>query len=285
MRGKGKPPAVAAEEPRRSGFTWTLTIQKEYGQLLGIEADPKNGLVRAIDPGGLLDLWNRRNPQNALIPGDRLLSANGVSGEAMFGQEGSIGTTATLDLIVERDASAKGGLAAAKVYGMKGKGDSGMGGWAGMGSASGGKGGWQGGWGKPGLQGFGKPTGGKAWVSKSGKDARQPPPPATGNNGVNLQDLLRQRNPTQVPGGPATGEASEGTAQDDEATEEGREASGTEQKEDKKPDPLEALFTPKASPTNTDSMDALFASTTPKSTLGFPESCSAQLTGIVVGCV
>jgi hypothetical protein len=121
MRGKGKPPAVAAEEPRRSGFTWTVTIQKEYGQLLGIEADPKNGLVRAIDPGGLLDLWNRRNPQNALIPGDRLLSANGVSGEAMYGQEGSIGTTATLDLIVERDASAKGGLAAAKVYGMKGK--------------------------------------------------------------------------------------------------------------------------------------------------------------------
>merc|ERR1719440_2659235 len=137
MRGKGKqPPPVATEQPRRSGVTWTVNIQKEYGQLLGIEADPKNGLVRAIDPGGLLDMWNRRNPQNALMAGDRLLSANGVSGEAMFGQEGSIGTTATLDLIVERDASAIGGLAAAKGYGMKGKGESSMG-WAGVGPATG----------------------------------------------------------------------------------------------------------------------------------------------------
>jgi hypothetical protein len=208
----------------------------------------------------------------------------------MFGQEGSIGTTAKLDLIVERDASAKGGFATAKGYGMKGKGDMGMGNWAGnpgmgnpgmgnpgmgnpgMGLASGGKGDWKGGWGKGPVQAFGKANSGKAWGGKPGKDASVRPQPAAGNNGVNLQDLLRQSqagrpgNPAYVPGGPATGEASESK---EEAAEEGEDASGvTEQREEKRPDPLEALFTPKASPTNTESMDALFASTPKSGTSG-----------------
>jgi hypothetical protein len=89
---------VADESLSAEEATFTVTLRKADGASLGLKIscdDSANALlVESVLPGGAVEAWNRQctgdlhrffaggpGPQRAVIPGDRIIEVNGISGD------------------------------------------------------------------------------------------------------------------------------------------------------------------------------------------------------------
>jgi len=85
------------------GEEYTVVLIKQEGARLGVDLRSEDGQpwwVRAVT-GGLVEQWNATNPSCPVLPGDRIISANGVSGSAGKVQE-ECAKVGTLRLVLRR---------------------------------------------------------------------------------------------------------------------------------------------------------------------------------------
>mmetsp|Transcript_49469 Transcript_49469/g.124599 ORF Transcript_49469/g.124599 Transcript_49469/m.124599 type:complete len:138 (+) Transcript_49469:126-539(+) len=76
---------AAAEEPKKSTTReWTVTLKKGGGARLGVDVDLTDGVTMLIDSvnAGLMEEWNKANPDKAVKQDDRVISVNGQRGNA-----------------------------------------------------------------------------------------------------------------------------------------------------------------------------------------------------------
>lgn len=62
------------------GSEYTITLDKTSGERLGINVDNLDGMTLLIESvnAGLVQNWNRQNPDKEVRPGDRVVEVNGI---------------------------------------------------------------------------------------------------------------------------------------------------------------------------------------------------------------
>eukprot|EP00931_Biecheleriopsis_adriatica_P073059 TRINITY_DN47419_c0_g1_i1.p1 TRINITY_DN47419_c0_g1~~TRINITY_DN47419_c0_g1_i1.p1 ORF type:complete len:176 (+),score=12.89 TRINITY_DN47419_c0_g1_i1:63-530(+) len=70
----------------QSAQLYTVTLDRSTGRHLGIALDYTEGateiLVGGVQPGGLVELWNTRNPACRVCQGDYITQVNGARGHS-----------------------------------------------------------------------------------------------------------------------------------------------------------------------------------------------------------
>lgn len=72
-------------EPKKVVKEWQVKLTKSERVRLGVDVDLNEGTTLIIDTvnPGLMEEWNKANPDEVVKPGDRICSVNGTSGDAM----------------------------------------------------------------------------------------------------------------------------------------------------------------------------------------------------------
>mmetsp|Transcript_77611 Transcript_77611/g.239622 ORF Transcript_77611/g.239622 Transcript_77611/m.239622 type:complete len:145 (+) Transcript_77611:63-497(+) len=111
---KAPSPAVAATIPPAAAAInaaggkpkeWTIVVQKTPGgPRLGVDVDLSDGIVLLIDKvnDGLVNEWNKANPDKEVRKDDRVVSVNGSRGNAQQLAE-VCKRDDTLEMVIERD--------------------------------------------------------------------------------------------------------------------------------------------------------------------------------------
>mmetsp|Transcript_59994 Transcript_59994/g.105006 ORF Transcript_59994/g.105006 Transcript_59994/m.105006 type:complete len:157 (-) Transcript_59994:74-544(-) len=70
----------------KSGTEYTITLDKTDGTRLGIDVDNQDGVTLLIESinGGLVEKWNKDNPNSKVRPNDRIVEVNGVRDDLML---------------------------------------------------------------------------------------------------------------------------------------------------------------------------------------------------------
>mmetsp|Transcript_142615 Transcript_142615/g.443575 ORF Transcript_142615/g.443575 Transcript_142615/m.443575 type:complete len:139 (+) Transcript_142615:104-520(+) len=85
VRAAATPTAATALPPAGAKTEWTITVKKSQGgPRLGVDVDLSDGIVLLIDKvnDGLVNEWNKLNPEKEVRKDDRVVSVNGTSGNA-----------------------------------------------------------------------------------------------------------------------------------------------------------------------------------------------------------
>lgn len=89
--------------PVESKVVHTVTVEKHGGELgLDVSRDGEALLVEGVSPGAA-EWWNTCHPEEAVMPGDRILEVNGVAGDALLMVQ-ACRTAESLTLTVQRCA-------------------------------------------------------------------------------------------------------------------------------------------------------------------------------------
>jgi len=70
----------------KSGTEYTITLDRTDGARLGIDVDNQDGVTLLIESinGGLVEKWNKDNPNSKVRPNDRIVEVNGVRDDLML---------------------------------------------------------------------------------------------------------------------------------------------------------------------------------------------------------
>mmetsp|Transcript_51871 Transcript_51871/g.97317 ORF Transcript_51871/g.97317 Transcript_51871/m.97317 type:complete len:899 (+) Transcript_51871:38-2734(+) len=81
--------ADKSDEPAevvKSGTEYTITLDRTDGARLGIDVEKQDGVTLLIESinGGLVEKWNKDNPNQKVSPNDRIVEVNGVRDDLML---------------------------------------------------------------------------------------------------------------------------------------------------------------------------------------------------------
>mmetsp|Transcript_139859 Transcript_139859/g.389759 ORF Transcript_139859/g.389759 Transcript_139859/m.389759 type:complete len:143 (-) Transcript_139859:249-677(-) len=84
-RGTVGPAPPAASSLGRTADEYAITLDKSQGLRLGIDVDHQDGVSLLIETinGGLVEAWNKANPEVAVRQGDRIVEVNNVRDDVL----------------------------------------------------------------------------------------------------------------------------------------------------------------------------------------------------------